>query len=171
VDNNQILLGTVDVLPRQSDLNVPNPMDANFADQMELVGYSVSDLAPLPSEQETITLYWRTKQKLTTDYRVFVHILDPQTTTIFGQDDAMPAHWTRPTTTWKPGEIIEDAHTFTVRPGAPPGQWQIEVGAYQVNAAGQIERLRVFTPDGGDANDQVYLSRVRIADFPPDAYF
>ncbi len=171
VEDNQIFLGTVDVLPRKSDLNVPNPMAADFADEMELIGYSVSDLAPLPGEQETVTLYWRTHHKLTTDYRVFVHILDPQTTTIFGQDDAMPAHWTRPTTTWQPDEIVADAHTFTIRPGAPPGQWQIEVGAYSVDSGGQIQRLRVFTPDGGDADNKVYLSRVRIDSFAPDAYF
>ena len=81
----------------------------------------------------------------------------------------MPAAWTRPTTTWQPGEIIKDEHTFTIHPDAPPDTWQIEVGLYQLDSAGHITRLRVFTPDGGDANDQVYLSRVLIK--PNYTYF
>ncbi|MHB8750876.1 MAG: glycosyltransferase family 39 protein [Aggregatilineales bacterium] len=169
VGSDQILLGTVQLLPRPSALNVPNPMSANFADEAELVGYDVSSLVMHPGQKVTLTLYWRANHKLTTDYHVFVHILDPQTTTIFGQDDAMPAAWTRPTTTWQPGEIIKDEHTFIIHPDAQFGTWQIEVGLYQLDSAGHITRLRVFTPDGGDANDQVYLSRVLIK--PNYSYF
>lgn len=152
----------MDLVPRDSSLNAPNPMSANFSDQTELVGYDISRLTMQPAEQVTLTLYWRAKQKITADYHVFVHIVDPATTTIFGQDDSMPAAWTRPTSTWQPGEIIKDAHTFTIRPDAPPGTWQIEVGMYQPTPDGKFDRLRVFTPDGGDASDYVYLSRVLI---------
>jgi 4-amino-4-deoxy-L-arabinose transferase-like glycosyltransferase len=167
--DNQLLVGTVHVLPRPSALSVPNPMSANFADQVELVGYDVSSLVMHPDHKVTLTLYWRAKQKISTDYHVFVHVLDPSTTTIFGQDDSMPAAWTRPTSTWQPGEIIKDAHSFTIRPDAALGTWQIEAGLYQLDGAGNITRLRLYTPDGGDANDQVYLSRVLIK--PDYVYF
>ena len=162
-------LGTAMLLPRPSNLNVPNPMSANFQDQAELVGYDVSSLIMHPDHKMTLTLYWRAKQKISADYHVFVHVLDPATTTIYGQDDSMPAAWTRPTSSWQPDEIIKDEHTFTIRPDAAPGTWQIEVGLYQLDAANHITRLRLYTPDGGDANDQVYLSRVLI--MPDYVYF
>ncbi len=161
-------MGTVTILPRPSALNVPNPASINFADQAELVGYDVSALSMVPGQQVTLTLYWRAKQKITADYHVFVHVLDPQTTTIYGQDDAMPAGWSRPTTTWQPGEIIKDTHTFTIHPDAAPGTWQIEIGMYQLSAEGSIRRLRIITPDGGEASDYAYLSRVLIT---PLVYF
>lgn len=159
---NALCLGSVRVLPRESALAVPNPTSVNFADQAELVGYDISGLSMTPGQKVMLTLYWRAKQKITTDYRVFVHIIDPATTTIFGQDDSMPAAWTRPTTTWQPGEIISDAHTFVIKPDAQPGIWQIEMGMYNQTPDSVFHRLRIITPDGGEALDYAYLSRVLI---------
>ena len=74
----------------------------------------------------------------------------------------MPAAWERPTTTWMPGEIIEDGHTLTVSPDAPPGIYEIYVGLYTRGDDGAFNRLRVITADGGEAFDYTQLSRVRI---------
>jgi len=169
VSDTELGIGQVVIDPAQTDLAVPNPISANFNDQAELVGYDVSSLVMHPDHKVTLTLYWRAKQRISADYHVFVHVLDPSTTTIFGQDDSMPAAWARPTSTWQPGEIIKDEHTFTIHPDAAFGTWQIEVGLYALGPAGQIARLRLYTPDGGDANDQVYLSRVLIK--PNYTYF
>ena len=77
----------------------------------------------------------------------------------------MPANWTRPTHTWKEGEIIADKHTLTIHPDAPFGTWQIVAGMYQLIEDGQgqhFDRLRVIYPDGSQPLDYVQLSRVRI---------
>ncbi len=159
---NSVLLGTVQLLPRASELKVPNPAQVNFGGEAELVGYDLSALSLAPGQPVKLTLYWRALHKMSTDYRVFTHILDPKTTTIFGQDDAMPAAWTRPTTSWQPGEIIKDEHVFTINPDAPLGTWQIEIGMYEYTQDQQFRRLRVVTPDGGEAIDYLYLSLVKI---------
>jgi hypothetical protein len=155
-------LEQIELIPRESEYNVPNPMSANFARQIELVGYALSDLSPAQGKAVTLTLYWRGLQSLTTDYVVFAQIIDPMTTTIFAASDAMPAAWARPTTTWMPGEIIEDAHTLTVNAASPPGIYEIYVGLYTRGDDGSFNRLRVVTPDGGEAFDYIQLSRVRI---------
>ncbi len=167
--DNRVLLGTVQLLPRESPLNVPNPMSVNFGGEAELVGYDVSRLVMYPNSQVKVTFYWRAKRPMTTDYRVFTQILEPNTTHVFGADDAMPAQWTRPTHTWQPGEIIKDEHIFTVNKDAPPGTWQIAVGMYELTPDQQFRRLRIITPDGGEANDILYLTRVKI-NFPPDDF-
>jgi 4-amino-4-deoxy-L-arabinose transferase-like glycosyltransferase len=169
--DNRVLLGTVQLLPRDSTLGVPNPMSVNFGGEAELVGYDVSSLVMHPGQKVTITLYWRAMHPLTTDYRVFTQILEPNTTRVFGGDDAMPAAWTRPTTTWKPGEIVKDEHTFTIHDDAPPGMWQIVAGMYRMTANNNFQRLRVITPDGGEADDFVSLSRVKITPVPPSEVF
>jgi 4-amino-4-deoxy-L-arabinose transferase-like glycosyltransferase len=169
--DNRVLLGTVQLLPRDSNLGVPNPMSVNFGGEAELVGYDVSSLVMHPGSKVTITLYWRAMHPLTTDYRVFAQILEPNTTRVFGGDDAMPAAWTRPTTTWKPGEIIKDEHTFAIFNDAAPGTWQIVAGMYQLTADNNFQRLRIITPDGGEADDFVSLSRVKITPVPPSEMF
>ena len=83
------------------------------------------------------------------------------TLTKYAASDAMPVEWTRPTSTWEAGEIIADTHTLAVTPDAVPGIYELQIGLYKETDAG-LERLRIFTPDGGQAFDVTYLSRVRI---------
>lgn len=156
------VIGSVDLASRPNDLGVPNPISINFGNLIELVGYTMSDLSPAAGSAIDVTLYWRALQPITTDYVVFVHIIDPPTLTIYAGSDAQPAGWTRPTTTWQMGEIIEDRHTMTVNPDAPPAIYEVEIGLYVQNQDGGFDRLRVVTPDGGMANDYAYLNRVRI---------
>jgi 4-amino-4-deoxy-L-arabinose transferase-like glycosyltransferase len=154
-------LGQVNIIPRDSELDVPNPIRINFGDQIELVGYEISAISPTAGETTELTLYWRALQPITADYKIFANILDPLTLTKYASSDGMPAQWTAPTSTWEPGAIIEDPHTLSVDPNAPPGIYELEIGWYQ-ELDGEFPRLRVFTPDGGQANNFIYLNRIRI---------
>lgn len=156
------IVGFVDLESPPNDLGVPNPIAINFGDLIELVGYTMSDLSPAAGSSIDVTLYWRALQPIAADYVVFVHIIDPPTLTIHAGSDAQPAAWTRPTSTWQMGEIIEDRHIMTVNPNAPPAIYEVEIGLYIQNQDGGFDRLRVVTPDGGMANDYAYLNRVRI---------
>jgi hypothetical protein len=154
-------VGTVELLPRESNLDVSNPVSINFDNQIELVGYDLSDLSPAAGEDVELTLYWRGLRDIDQDYVVFSHIIDPATSTIYAASDAQPANWSAPTSTWQLGSIIEDTHMLTVNPDTPPGIYELEIGLYQQTPDG-FPRLRIVTPDGGMANDYVYLTRVRV---------
>ncbi|MEP7287439.1 MAG: DUF2142 domain-containing protein [Chloroflexota bacterium] len=160
--DNRVLLGTVKLLPQPSTLDMPNPMRVNFGDEAELIGYDVSSLVMYPSKKVKVTFYWRELRPMRTDYRVFTQILEPGTPNTFGRSDGMPANWTRPTTTWKVGEIIKDEHEFTINADAPPGTWQLEVGMYQLAGENQFHRLRIITPDGAQAEDAASLTRIKM---------
>jgi hypothetical protein len=155
------IIGTVELRPRESERDVPNPNSINFDNQIELVGYSLSDLSPAAGENVELTLYWRGLHDIEQDYVVFAHIIDPLTSSIYAGSDAQPANWTEPTSTWQQGEIIEDTHPLTVRADTPPGIYELEIGLYLQTPDG-FSRLRIVTPDGGMANDYVYLTRVRV---------
>ncbi len=155
-------VGTVQLEPRVSDLDVPNPLSINFGGKIELVGYSLSDLTPKAGDSMTLTLYWRAIQPISADYVVFAHVIDPQTTTKYAGSDAMPVNWSAPTSTWQPGAIIEDAHPLDLSAETPPGIYEVEIGLYLNPGDGSFPRLRVVTPDGGMADDYAYLSRVRV---------
>ncbi|HRE49336.1 MAG TPA: glycosyltransferase family 39 protein [Aggregatilineales bacterium] len=162
----QISTGRLD--PRTAGAKTPNPMAVNFGGEIELIGYEVnpSSLTAAAGEAVEVTLYWRRLRPLTNDYRVFVQLLQPNTTNVFAASDAMPAGWSRPTTTWAEGEIIRDTHTLTIRPDAPPETWQIVAGAYLPGEAQTFQRLRIVTPDGGQAEDYVSLARFKILPSP-----
>jgi 4-amino-4-deoxy-L-arabinose transferase-like glycosyltransferase len=157
-----VTIGQVQLEPRQSSLNVPNPISVNFDHQIELVGYSLSDLSPDAGDDVKLTLYWRGLRDIERDYVVFAHIIDPPTQTIYASSDAMPVQWQAPTSTWETNAIIEDTHTLTVNPDASPGIYELEIGLYLQEPSGSFPRLRIVTPDGGMANDYTYLSRVLI---------
>ena len=156
-----VKLSEVTVIPREGSDGVPNPVSVNFGGDMELIGYSVSDLSPAAGDPLDVTFYWSALRPMEGDYVVFTHVIDPATTSIFGGSDAQPAGWTRPTSTWQPGEIIQDIHTLAVNPDTPPGIYELELGAYLAQE-GRFDRLRVQTPDGGMANDYVNLTRLRV---------
>jgi 4-amino-4-deoxy-L-arabinose transferase-like glycosyltransferase len=159
--DNRVLLGTLKLQPRSSALNLPNPMQVNFGGEAELVGYDVSQLGLVPGQKVTITFYWRALRPITVDYHIFTQVLIPGTTITFGGNDA-----TLLTSTWKPGEIVKDEHTFRIDPNTPPGIWQVQVGIYELAPNNQFKRLRIITLDGGEAEAIALLTRIKIGAKP-----
>ncbi|MEO8609772.1 MAG: DUF2142 domain-containing protein [Chloroflexota bacterium] len=164
-DGSEMLtIGQVDLQPRTDpeNLGVPNPIRINFDNQIELVGYEMTDLSPVAGDTVQLTLYWRALQKIEQDYKIFANILDPKTLTKYAASDGMPVDWNAPTTTWNSGEIIKDVHTLKVNPNTPPGIYETEIGWYLQAEDGSFPRLRIVTPDGGMADNYLNLSRVRV---------
>jgi DNA topoisomerase IB len=94
-----------------------------------------------------------------TSYTVFVHLLDAQSRT-WGQRDNLPAKGTHPTTSWLPGEVVIDEYEITVDAGAPAGEYQIEVGMYDLAT---MLRLPANDEQGNPLpDDRILLSKVRV---------
>ncbi len=104
------------------------PLNAQFGDGIELIGYA---LAP-----QRLTLAWRATSTPAHDYTVFVHALAADGSLV-AQHDAPP---TLPTSTWKPGEIILDVHDFVLPSDQP---LTLTAGMYRPDTG---ERLPISTP-------------------------
>jgi len=93
-------------------------------DQIELVGYTVVQ------ENETITvdLFWRTDETIVENYGVFVHIGDPNAPPI-AQSSNEPVNWSRPTNSWRKGELIHDSHHILLPDGM---NGAVSVGMYKI---------------------------------------
>jgi hypothetical protein len=63
------------------------------------------------------------------DYHVFVHLLDAEGVRV-AQSDNQPALWTRPTSSWVPGEPIEDRHALALPADLPPDVYTLIAGVY-----------------------------------------
>ncbi|MBI4301869.1 MAG: glycosyltransferase family 39 protein [Chloroflexi bacterium] len=128
------------------------PLEVNFGNQIQLLGYSLEggdQLQPAqPGDVLQLTLYWRALAPLIRNYAVFTHLID-QNQYVLGQHDGEPVGWTRPTTTWQPGEVVADRHGISVSYGTPPGEYRIELGLYELNG----QRLLIY----GTGDDRILL--------------
>jgi len=95
---------------------------------IRLEGYSVTERVE-PGGELLLALVWRSLQPVTYDYQVFVHLLDADGNKL-DQRDGQPVQWMRPTSTWRPGEIITDRYGFSLPPDLPVGDYTMAVGLY-----------------------------------------
>ena len=160
-------LARFDVQPLARNWAAPalsQPMSVTLGSQVALVGYDVKSqtLAPhasaggsnVKSQTVMLTLYWQAVGEMDTDYTVFVHLVDGNGT-VWGQHDSVPMNGTYPTTLWQPGEFVTDAHQLTLPPDLPPGDYELEVGLYQVETG-----LRLAVAGSGD---KITLDKISLA--------
>jgi mannosyltransferase len=96
-----------------------------------LESYSLASRTLKPGETLALTLVWRADHGATSDrWKVFTHLLDASSRVV-AQRDAEPADNLRPTTSWQPGEHIEDNYGIVVPADLAAGSYSLEIGMYQ----------------------------------------
>lgn len=151
----RVLLGQVELLSPPGE--VPNPVHADFAGRLTLLGYTVSERSLAPGETTEVTLYWQTPDDLSEEYAVSVQVIDPVTLTKAAQLDALPQP---PTSEWPPGETITETRALTVFEDVPPSRYRLMVRVYPEGAPG--EPLRVRGEAGAQSEDFVWLSWMQV---------
>jgi hypothetical protein len=145
-------IGLVNVDPAQrvtvESLPTHN-LKAVWGDVIRLNGYGLG----VASDSLELTVYWQALRSMQTSYKVFVHVVDPVTGAIVAQDDSVPRHWTHPTNTWQPGEVVEDTLAVPLS-GVAPGEYQLFIGLYDAVTG---ERLAAFSTDGQRQPDDAVL--------------
>ncbi|MEJ2735688.1 MAG: glycosyltransferase family 39 protein [Anaerolineae bacterium] len=133
---------------------------AVLGEEIRLLGY---DLSPDPGdglaagEALSLTLYWQPLKKVGKDYTVFVHLVDGEGR-IRGQGDGPPLEGSYPTSYWRPGEVVRDAHTVTVDAEAGPGDYRLLVGLYTLD-----DGLRLPVSSGPkEGPDSVLLTSLTV---------
>ncbi len=149
------------VTPRRSfePPSIPNPLQVDLAHKVRLLGYGFSPDTLYPGDPLHLTLYWQALANIQKDYTVFTHLMDKEGR-IWGQKDNFPAGGTRPTSRWLVGEIVVDEYDIPVRGDAPPGEYTIEIGMYDLISG---ERLAAFDTEGERLpDDRIILTKVEV---------
>ncbi len=136
----------------------PNPVSLNFGNQIALLGYELDRRTAAPRETVRLTLYWQALAPMTESYTVFVHVLGVEGE-MWAIGDSVPLNGLLPTSTWQPGQVVQDPHDLTLDPHTPPGVYDVELGLY-LPANG--ERLSVLADDGFPLDTRVFLSKIRV---------
>ncbi len=147
------VIGTISVNGRPHYFGAPAPsmpLAARLGNLARLVGYDLlSD-----SRSVRLVLYWQALALTPTAYTVFVHAVHANGNTV-AYGDQIPGNGALPTTSWVKDEFLADLYEFSIPPGAPPGEYQIQVGMYDPKTG---TRLFVFDASNQNVGDYIQLS-------------
>jgi hypothetical protein len=140
---------TVEAIPALFDApNVDVQTDGEIPGVGRLVGVSFS-AEPTIDAGFPVTLIWQADGAPAESYTVFAQLLDDDGQLI-AQSDSIPSGGARPTTGWRAGEYIVDAHTLRFNDAAHSGRATLIAGLYDAMTG---ERLIL-----ADGRDYVVLS-------------
>lgn len=146
-------LGYISLLPQVSEGAYPNSLFVNFDEVIALVGFEFDRRTMRPGETLTLTLWWEALMAPPIDYKVFTHLVLPPEAT-WAQMDSDPQRGAAKTSSWQPGQQIEDRYELTLPESAPAGVYFVEIGLYDPDTN---DRLKVNFSDKG-----VVLGQVRV---------
>jgi 4-amino-4-deoxy-L-arabinose transferase-like glycosyltransferase len=118
--------------------------NVGFGDQLRLAGYQISKPESPVSSLE-VALYWHALAPMNTDYSVSVRLVAPDGTWV-AQHDGWPAGGLLPTTQWRPGDYVRDAHSLALPASVTSGEYALQVVIYDaMTGAALNEPLAVTT--------------------------
>jgi len=148
-------------LPPSAVPTPTNPITADFGHAATLLGYDLLG-TPRSGERVDVVVYWRVQARPEPgDLLPVARLTDP-----WGSPwgEASPFHY--PAEQWTPGEVVLDHLTVEVAPGAPPGEYSLQLGFYGASAD---TLLPVLDPTGAYAGTAVGLPvPLERAAAPPD---
>ena len=157
---NHLMLGPIKIhgRPPAPAPAVENRLPASFTDQIDLLGYSLSDRQIVQGETLDLTLFWSPRGRPAHDYTVFVHLLD-SSGQLRAQADSPPMAGKYPTSVWDDGEVIADLHTLTLAPDLPAGEYKIAIGLYDPETG---QRVPIVDEDDQVSGDHVIISGLAV---------
>lgn len=116
-----------------------------------------------PGQALHLTLTWRALRPPRMSYTVFVHLTAPGSPPVAGRD-ITPLGAAFPTYLWFPkwieGQQVDDPMRLVIPPETPPGQYWLEVGAYEM---GSLRRIPQMDFAGTMIGDRWVLGPVVVA--------
>lgn len=141
------------------------PTEANWDNQIELVGYDLAENELEPGATITINLYFKPLVDMAKNYIVFIHLWgepDPESgNIIYGQQDREPCFQSYPTSFWHVGEVVRDTFSFSIAPEVKAGTYRLAVGIYRWP---ELTRLPLVESNLASEGDAIILREVQIGD-------
>jgi hypothetical protein len=153
-------LGTIQVSGRVRTYEIPpmqHELGWRLGNGVTLLGYDLERNVKV-GDRLRMTLYWQCLSEMVESYTVFNHVLDSDNV-IRGQVDRVPGVPQAATTSWVRGEVIADPYEIPLDPEAPPGEYTVEIGMYNVAT---MNRLSAHDAQGAAHGDTVILETVYI---------
>jgi len=116
--------------------DIKHPLQTNFDDKIELLGYDIYPDEAKTREGVIVTLYWRALSEMEENYSVGVHLVGPDYEP-YGGRDSYPARGNYATSLWNEGDIIQDTYWLRIPRDFPtPSTGRAEITLY-LDSTGQ----------------------------------
>ena len=120
------------------------PLQASFANNLNLVGYQSSDLKP--GYPLKLTFYWQPSQKIERDVEVFVQLFDQNREAVIANIHNWPLNGVFRIRAWQPDRTMPLSYSLQIPDNLAPGPYQLYVGVSDL-----IARKRIPLLSGGDS--------------------
>ncbi len=141
-----ITIGTLTVQDRPRRFDVPEEgtaINVSCDQGIRLLRFDMPQ-SIAPGSTAPVTLIWRASGPTKRNWKVYVHMRDPQGQNV-AQADGYPADGAALTPSWANGEIVVDVHPLLIPADLVPGEYTVHVGFYDETT---FERLRCGDGDG-----------------------
>jgi len=148
------------------------PLDVTFANGMHLLGYDVAPDIVSSADAEPafrLSTYWRVAPDQpapdSESFDLFAHLIHDggQVQENGGLGRGYPIDL------WQPGEVVDDRRLFPLPIDATPGKAYFEVGLFDPQTPGGVDRIGILDGNGNLAADSVAFGAVAIDMAPPQA--
>jgi len=131
---------------------------ARFGDWGALRGWTLINPDAQPGEVLYLDLYWEALTPAPASYTLFVHLLGGYNAAtggpVWAGTDSLPGGGSYETNNWQPGERIVDEIQVQLPADLPAGDYQIEIGWYDLNT---MQRVPAIDQDGQVTGDHLIL--------------
>jgi len=110
---------------------VQNPVQADFSNGMQLLGWNLVSGQPVkPGQTLQLRLFWGAGKPPDFDYSAFVRLDDGKGLLVHDSDHGPGQGIDLLSHAWQPGEVVPDDWTLAIPAGVHPGTYRLEVGLY-----------------------------------------
>jgi len=162
------LIDRVDTPLRRANLvdgclrSVDVPAEITFSDEFILLGYDILPKSVPSGERFEIQTYWRALQPGGPDYGVTINVVDAEGYRWNGAE-IRPPRWHRappPVWEWPPDQYAVVALSVPLLPGTPPGDYTIEVVAFDRDT---LAPLTAYDVGGRALGPSLPLGQITVA--------
>lgn len=131
-------VGSLTLTGRGHTLDTATPALATFGQAIDVLASSVEPAHVKAGGKVTVKVRWRAAAEMQQAYKVFVHVLSADGSSVVAQRDAEPQDGRAPTTAWVAGEVIEDEYAIALPASLAAGQYPIEIGVYDPRGGARL---------------------------------
>lgn len=135
----QTELGTLRIAAR---VPITLPVDlkqqsARFGNLLSLTGFGLTQPDAATARPAHLRLFWQATAETERDYKLSLRMTDARGVVVFSED-RITGQWQRPTSSWVPGERIEDAFVLGMPDSSKTCPCQLVLLAYDPNSGQQL---------------------------------
>ncbi|MFW6042584.1 MAG: glycosyltransferase family 39 protein [Chloroflexota bacterium] len=137
----------------------PNATRVNFANELELVGFTIAPRRLQAGEALELVVYWRPLRTLDEDYTFFAQVLeaDADSTTRWASNDVQQT-----TSEWGVDSTEMVSMPLPLNEDTPPGVYNVVVGAYTRDEGGEFKNLQIVRDERITMDRFLNLTTIRV---------